>query len=420
VATLTVAICAYFSNASNLVQLSVLITTSLVQLALMAWITFSRHFNQLTLGKVALSASILCVIGLFSSPMLEDDHYRYLWDGFVTATTGRPYLHAPAFYFSDASIAEPLQALLNGINNPDVPTVYGPLLQVIFATSYFIAPGKLWPLKVLLLFATLSIIVMLRRAGIHPKWLLALSIHPLLIKESVLTAHPDLLIGAILLLAIILWQSQFYRWAALTVTAAVAIKVSTIAVLIVFCFDKGGKFQGKTLLLAAISVAGWHMPLIAEYLLGASAGFSEFGKQWVFNPMLFRIFAKMFGDNHARIAVIFLFGGLVLAITIWHRQHRLITQSVALTLGSLLLLSPAVNPWYWLWLLPIAALASSLLPFFAMGFSLIAYVHVVGPSASTQLYIVPEWAAMVQTSIVMLGLYLTLQHDQKRRVQPPA
>ncbi len=415
-----VAICAYFSTATSSVQLYALAATSLVQVAMMAWIAFSRHFDKLTLNKVVVSASILCVIGLFSTPILEDDHYRYLWDGFVTATTRRPYLYAPSFYFSDASLPEPMQALLNGINNPEVATVYGPLLQVIFATCYLVAPGQLWPLKVLLLFSMLSIFFLLSRAGIHPKWLLALCIHPLLIKESILTAHPDLLIGAFLLLAIALWQATSYRWAVLTVTAAAAIKISTVAVLILFCFNQGGKFQRQIFLIAAISLAAWHTPLIAEHLLGANAGFTEFGQQWVFNPLLFRICAELLGDSRARIAVVLLFGLVLLAITLWHRHHRRLPQAIALVLGSLLLLSPAVNPWYWLWLLPIASLASSLLPLLAISFPLIAYVHVVGASASTQLYVVPEWAAMLQTPIIMLGLFLTLKHDPKQRVLPHA
>jgi alpha-1,6-mannosyltransferase len=198
VATISVAICGYFSLASSAIQLYVLALASLVQFGLIAWIGFSKHFDKLTLRQVAFSVSLICIVGLFSSPMLEDDHFRYLWDGFITATTGRPYLYSPSHYFGLNPVNEVMQAPLSGINHPDIGTVYGPLLQVIFAVAYLIAPAKLWPLKVLLAVVLVQIVFVLGKLKVSPKWVFAFCLHPLLIKESILTAHPDLLLGGLL------------------------------------------------------------------------------------------------------------------------------------------------------------------------------------------------------------------------------
>jgi alpha-1,6-mannosyltransferase len=405
-ATIIVAISAYTSWSSNIIQFWVLCSASLVLAGLSAWIAFSKHFDSLTLRRVILTAILLCLAGLLSSPIMEDDHFRFLWDGYITATTGRPYQHAPSFYFDKSNVPEYFQTLLNGINNPDVRTVYGPLLQAVFAVAYVVAPGELWPLKAMLAGALVSILLMASKAGVHPKWLMIFLIHPLLVKESILTAHPDLFIGAFVLSATLLWRREFYKWAIIAIAAACAIKISTLAILPVFCFDRRGKFCWPVLFSGTVAVCLLHLPMIAERVVGAATGIADFGNQWVFNPTLFRGFAFMLGDANARVTVVIVFALILLRILFARRKQGSIEAAIIGTFGVLFLLSPVVNPWYWLWVLPLAFFSNvtAISLWLASAVSLLAYVHILNVQLNSQQYVVPHWVSAFQLLATLLLL----------------
>jgi len=65
----------------------------------------SQEYGQATLSQM-LSVCFFCAaiflfraIGFFAFPVLEDDIYRYLWDGRQTVVNGNPYLQAPSDFF---------------------------------------------------------------------------------------------------------------------------------------------------------------------------------------------------------------------------------------------------------------------------------------------------------------------------------
>jgi alpha-1,6-mannosyltransferase len=410
-ATLIVAMSAYTSSSSNPIQLWVLLFASFALTGLSVWIAIGKHFEKLTVAKVILTTSILCLVGVLASPILEDDHFRFLWDGYITATTGRPYQHAPSFYFGEGRLPEHLQTLLSGVNNPDIPTVYGPLLQAVFALSYLIAAGELWPLKMILAAAMIAIILLLARTGVHPKYLLIFSIHPLLIKESILTAHPDLLIGALILWSTLLWRKEHFKRAVIVIAAASAIKISTAAILLFFCFDKRGKLGWPLLFTGTLAICLFNLPMIVERVTGTTTGIADFGNQWVFNPTLFRGMAIILGDANARISVVVIFAFTVFGLVYAQRKLCSIEPSIVCAFGVLFLLSPVVNPWYWLWILPLAFISvtagASMSLWLAPTVSLLAYAHFSNEQLSQQKFIVPDWVGACQllSTLLLLILY---------------
>ena len=205
---------------------------------LMVWVAADDGFERLTTLQVVATTVLLGALGFWTQPLLEDDHFRYLWDGYVSATTGSPFSHAPAYYFGDTTVPGVMQDALNGINNPTITTIYGPVLQALFGLGYLIAPGQLWPLKLCLLCAEVAVLILLAQAGVKPRWMMLLVLHPLVIKESAMTAHPDILIGVALLAAVLAWRSSLQMWAAVLAGLAVAMKISTVAILFFFCITR--------------------------------------------------------------------------------------------------------------------------------------------------------------------------------------
>ena len=88
-----------------------------------------------------------------------------------------------------------------------------------------------------------------------------------------------------------------------------------------------------------------------------AAALVTFGSEWRFNPLLYRAVEALLPSAAARpaAALLIVAGVLLLAWRQWgSARPRSDTPPLDHALLLLLLLSPVLNPWYWLWLLPLA------------------------------------------------------------------
>ena len=434
-AALAAACVAYASSGSTPDQLFSVTGLLLINSCLIVWLAVDDAFDSLKPSQVLITAIALGAIGMLTQPLLEDDHFRYLWDGYITATTGKPFAHAPSHYFSDASVPVVMQDALNGINNPDIPTIYGPVLQALFALCYWLAPAALWPLKLALLGCQLVALLLLHNAGVRPRWLMMFVLHPLLIKESAMTAHPDILIGAALLAAVLAWRGKYEVLAAILAATAVAMKFSAIAALLFFCINRHGRLSGRGCLAMLLTLGILYAPV----WLSASGGneglaVAAFAGQWTFNPLVFKWVAAATGDAPARAICIGLFAlaWLILAgqwiVRLRGANSKGVNQTTTAmppplplpplvgVFIAMLLLSPVVNPWYWLWLLPLAMLPFSPVAWVAATASLLAYSHVVVQvmaASSIATYAVPLWATSLQSALVIAAIGSAWWHKKR-------
>lgn len=172
----------------------------------------ARRF-RMVLGFGLLFRLIL----LGSNPIQEIDYYRYLWDGQVLANGINPFRYSPAQIDQRGPKAEPCTeqgrlwqiarrseatwAIFTRVHHREVPTVYPPAAQAVFALAALATPGPapLWAhvliLKGFLLafdLATLLLVVsLLRRLQLPPSWCLAYAWCPLVVKEFANSAHLD-------------------------------------------------------------------------------------------------------------------------------------------------------------------------------------------------------------------------------------
>ena len=160
------------SGASAAQQLVAVLAGAVVGSAALLWIAGDRSFARVPLWWVACMAIGLRLIAVQSAPLLEDDHYRYLWDGLRTATSFDPYRVPPSAYFGAAELTPQWQDILSGINNPDIPTIYGPVLQWLFALAHLIAPGRVGAIQALLLLVDLACLGLLAQQRVGTRWLL--------------------------------------------------------------------------------------------------------------------------------------------------------------------------------------------------------------------------------------------------------
>ena len=418
------AVLVWGSGAPTATQLiAVLAAAALGGLALL-WIAFDSRFAQTPLAWVFGLALVLRVIAVQAEPLLEDDHYRYLWDGMRTAQHFDPYRLAPSAYFGANDLAPRWQDILSGINNPSVPTLYGPVLQALFALAHGLAPGRLGAIQGLVLLVDLGCIALLARHGVGARWLLVYALHPMILKEAMASAHPDGLVALWLLLALLAWRRERLLFTGVLLGLAVATKVAALLVVPLFLFG-----PQRTLAFWRTSSAvalGFVVALGAAYLPFLAAGGSDalglqtFATQWRFNPLLYRVIEAGVPSGMARpVAALTIAAGMLVLLWRWRSSSRntgpagraAVMPPVDSVFLLLLLLAPVVNPWYSLWALgPAIAARRPLVP--VMGcVSVLAYLNgsvlqEAGWQAATGWvapYTVPWPVALIQVSAVVFA-----------------
>lgn len=323
---------------------------------------------------ILITAMILRLLSLYGEPLFEDDHYRYMWDGYQTATTNDPYTLAPAEYF-DLDVPVEFEPILSLINYPEIATVYGPVAQWVFALGYWIDAAEIWPLQILAGMADLLILLILWRLGAGNA-LLLYAWSPLLLKEFSLTAHPDIYAILALMLAVFSVKKQWPWLAGIALGLGFGAKVFTLLALpyllssrwsLTFWASMSGAF-----LATLLAITLW----FGSYLIWLPEGLLAMADSWLFNAGLYLLLLQLFDFQTIKIGMLAVFVGYGL-VTFYRRLKRAYArrshseeQSRKAKLWSqtpegfrgdwlflvFLLALPVINPWYVAWLMPFAAL----------------------------------------------------------------
>jgi hypothetical protein len=280
-----------------------------------------------------------------TAPTLSEDLYRYLWDGRLVAHGVNPFPHAP----SDPALAPYRNGLLQRLNHADVPTIYPPAAQLLFAATAAVSETPVaWKLLLLALetLLVLSLQRLLRNRGLPPERLLLYYWNPLVLVESFGSGHVDLAAAAFLLLA--LWMYEERRRARAGIALALAVLTKLVPALLIPYFLR--RRAWTLLAAAAATVAVLYAPFLgAGPALGTGLG--AYARHWEFNGaayhLLRHVIASELSVRRVLAAILFL---ATLGIA-W--RARSATGAALACLVALLLLNPTLFPWY---LVPIVAL----------------------------------------------------------------
>ncbi len=352
---------------------------------------------------------VVCAVGfrlaaLFAPPMLEDDHYRFLWDGYRFAATGDPYAEAPQARFADETIPPAFREVLDQVNYPDVPTVYGPVLEWSFRLAYVIAPAALWPWKLGLLASELAILAMLwPELGRRGRLLLAWC--PLAVFETGFNAHPDALAVALVVAG---WWCGRKGWAlaaGVAVGLAVAAKVFALLAAPFVLWRLGWR--------SAAMAFGAVLLCYGPFWLGGSnaglIGLRAMATEWEFNASVYAVATALVSPGAARVLCALAFGALWLFLLArWARAPGpagALPPGVGIY-GGFLLLSATVNPWYALWLWPFVAARPSVAGVTALAAVSLSYVtglNLGEPALDSFAH--PDWVRPVEYGLIGLAAW---------------
>ncbi len=317
-----------------------------------------------------------------STPILEDDYYRYLWDGAVTASGHNPYAHSPeSVQLMEKQVPDTLLDLgmdagqvLDRVNHPELTTVYPPVAQGAFAMAHVLVPWSITGLRILyLILDCISFLLLLHLLSqcFKPFWLITVYWwNPLLIKEAFNSVHMDLLLVPCLALLALLVLQRRYVVAQLPLVAAIGIKVWPILLLpLLFAplLKHPVALMKATLLLLLLGCV-LILPLYPLIQPAHDSGFSEYATRWEMNDALFMAFPWVVEKVDAllnlelttptthrmgRILVALLCVIIALVVGLRTRKHPDRFNHAALIItATLFLLSPTQFPWYAFWLFP--------------------------------------------------------------------
>ena len=381
---------------------------SLPWLAVFAY--FRHHPDKLSFGHLVLWAVLFRVCGLFGVPLFEDDYFRYLWDGYRFAETGTPYGWMPAASFADVNVPELFQRILDHINHPDLPTIYGPTTEFAFLLGHLVSPASLIPLQLILIGVDVLLIRLLRRAA-SPAFVLLYAWCPLVIKEIAFTAHPDGLGVCLLIAAVLVKHRGQAIWAAALLALAVGAKVFAL-LLVPFVLMRAGARAWVTFIGV---LAGLYLPFVVQGGTETTA-LAAFASGWEFNAALFALVTVYVPPSEAK----FLIGAGLVALggAYWLRYRRQGAGQIPRgdwVFGLFLLAAPVINPWYALWVLPFAAIHPSRWAWTASTTLFLAYVTAINLGhLHLDPFSQPTWVRPVEFGLVLGALLI----DIWRRVPP--
>ena len=322
-----------------------------------------------------------------TTPILEDDHYRYLWDGAVVARGFNPYQFAPNAFLTPSEAVLPLElkvlakeaeSILPHVNYPELRTIYPPLVQGAFALAHGISPWSLSAWRVVLMVIDVATLILLAYA-LHTfkfsmKGLVVYWWNPLLIKEVYNSGHMDIMLFPFLLAALLFASRQRYLLGSGALGIASGVKIWPILLVPIVLRPLWN--QPRRMLLGFFvffAISGILLLPLLYGGLGQRSGLSAYASYWQMNDALYMALFWSIGkiatiSNDpifihilARSVVV----GVLLVVIFFtiRKDHCSDTELVnrfLLPTAILFFLSPTQFPWYFLWLLPFLALRMNL------------------------------------------------------------
>ena len=367
--------------------------------------------------RLALGVSLLArLILLPSTPIQEDDIYRYLWDGRVLHHGVNPYLFSPGeieayektpgvFSPGDAPklkllarLSRSTDAVSSGfarINHREYATIYPPACQGVFWCFGALVPdswsiaAQVTAMKALLFLFDMAIVllvvVLLRMTGKDPGLVVLYGWCPLVFKELSNSGHMDAIPTFFLLASLAALLSRRGTLTGVFLGVAVSAKIYAVLVLPLFLKRLGVK-RGALALVACLVVLGVsHVVTGEEGRTRYRETLFSFVLLWENHDAVFlwlQSFAALFvgadtdvtvtwGHLEEFVPLAFLsamvaFVVALASLVVWSLVRLKydtpkdeILWRVFLLFAALFLIGPVGFPWYFIWCMPLMPFAKS-------------------------------------------------------------
>lgn len=353
--------------------------------------------------------------------LYDNDVWRYVWEGHLTATGVGPYSKTPHEFHSEIEETgddrAPLESdlwwdVLDNVSFRTYTSVYPPLAQSLFYLAHLIAPGSVFVLKLLLslvdLATCLGVAALLRALGRPDRDLLLYAWNPLVIKEFAGSGHIDTLMVVMITWAAVAAIRRREVAAQLLLGVGIAAKLGAVILLPLLW----RRTRPATWILAPLAALTVSLPFLSG-IGGLFGGLGVYAREWVFNSgpwlALQRSF-EMLGSGSPELWAHLVTKGAVIAVVLLsllfggRDRHRWTTACFA-TLAVLIVTNPAVMPWYLPWALPFAIAIGNRTWVAFTGLAFLSYLFYVDRGEAT-------WWLWLE--YLTLGALMTLELYRRR------
>jgi alpha-1,6-mannosyltransferase len=328
---------------------------------------------EVSLGLIALMfglAALFRLVLVASPPELSNDIYRYVWDGRVQASGVAPWAHPPG----DPALAGLRdEAVYPHINRKEARTIYPPGAQAFFRLIYLVVPDSVTGTKAVMVLADLATIGLLAWLLIEMKLPLQRVVlyawNPLVTFEVAQSGHLEPLYLPAVVGAFLAYRRG--RRVLLGALLGLATLVKLYPALLVAVFHARG--ERRMPLAWALVVALGYLPYLGlgKKVLGFLPTYL-FNQYEEFNQGVRFLARTLFGASDA-FSLLYLAASLLalaaLAFVVARRAEGSASQAArgGLLLGGayLFVITPALHPWYIIWLLALGVVWPSVTLFAA-------------------------------------------------------
>ena len=329
-----------------------------------AWIIFTGLFARLIL--------------IPSAPILEDDFYRYMWDGAVTANEFNPYVFSPQDVIEKKAdvpekilkLADESGEVINKINHPKIKTIYPTLSQIIFAVSHYLFPWSVTGWKFLLLIGDILLLFflirILRELELPISFVAIYWLNPIILHEFFNTGHYDLF--ALLFTAISIYYFLRNEFVTSSITLALAVGFKLWPVLFLPIFLRKLTNQKWKLFSSILAFSVFVIVIFIPVFragLDANQGLMKYAANWINNAAFYtllkdgiELFTTTFKIYYvcADCVARWVTGGIILFVLLLlirkpAKDNHDLTNKILLIIAVSFLISPTQFPWYYTWLI---------------------------------------------------------------------
>jgi len=333
----------------------------------LAYFAALRFSETIPLRWALAAIVVLHLLFLLAPPMLSSDVFNYIDSGRLDAIYGlNPYLAAPLAHPEDPAFP------LTGMAWIHSPSVYGPAFTLLSAA---LAPlgvvVQLWVMKALAALASLACTALVwacaRQLGRPPlKAAMFFALNPIVLVAAVGGAHNDLLMVLLMLVGVRLALGERTRPAVVAVVGAVAVKLTAALVLpFLVLGSERPRWRGAVIaaLAASVALAIGGVALFGTASLQLTQTLSSGATHHVGELRSIPGFIAGYAGVGpiGPLARQLLAGVCLLAIAFvcWRAVSGRMPWLTAACWGvvAVLVTSTRLEPWYAVWLIPLAAVS---------------------------------------------------------------
>ncbi|MCM8529949.1 MAG: hypothetical protein NE330_02215 [Lentisphaeraceae bacterium] len=310
-------------------------------------------------ASLIIGILLLHLSALFSGPILEDDFFRYSWDGRNIRQGIHPYSQSPYEQVSGTSEAakddsfdslgldqqlENLPEYTRKINYPMYRTVYPPLCEFLFVSEILVKDTHLGWIVFILLTDLLLIYLLINKSKLSFTATCLLLANPLFIKEGLNSLHFDFFLVPLL----IYFMLNNKKNKPFTLGLIAGIRPWYLAL---FLWQiKAWKLKDYLIFSLTICIPWLVLILYPGFPAEGFSSWKAFIKTWEFNAVFYEILRfsfSLFTDSESYFRIAAWVCGFSIIAIIWKVFEKESGWGLVAIAGWLLFL-PTVNPWYFM------------------------------------------------------------------------